>query len=59
MWTIDTRCPSCSKKASCADRKELISTLSPLATRLNTEPEFVDGPGDGILVIACKDFSIA
>lgn len=59
MWTIDTRCPSCSKKELCADRKELIGTLSPLTNQLNTKAEFVDGPGDGILVIACKDFSIA
>jgi len=59
MWTVDARCPSCSKKETCADRKELISTLSPLTNKLNTVPEFVDGPGDGVLVVACKEFTIA
>lgn len=59
MWTVDARCPSCSKKDKCADRKALISTLSPLTNQLNTQPEFVDGPGDGVLVVACKDFTVA
>ena len=58
MWTIDTRCSQCKLKETCADRKKIVQTLSPLANQLNTETEFVDGPGDGILVVACRDFAV-
>lgn len=57
MWTIDAQCSRCGKKEACKDRPEIIKALSPLTNRLNTEPEFVDGPGDGILIVACKDFA--
>jgi len=58
MWTIDARCAQCKHKDKCADRKKIMQTLSPLANELNTEEQFVDGPGDGILVVACREFAI-
>lgn len=56
MWTIDARCSRCINKAECADRAEVLKTLSPLANKLNTEPEFTESPGDGILIVACASF---
>ena len=54
MWTIDmNRCPACPAKETCADRKKILQTLSPVATELNTDPAHVDGPGDGIIIVAC------
>jgi hypothetical protein len=68
MWTIDTSCSRCSKKDSfvrglierqaCEDRKKLIGVISPLTHELNTAEPFVSGPGDGIIIIACNDFSV-
>jgi len=58
MWTIDAPCARCSKKPSCKDRPEIIKTLSPLSNKLNTEEPFTDGPGDGILIVACKDLAV-
>jgi len=58
MWTIDAPCARCSKKDKCADRPEIIKTLSPLANKLNIEEKFVAGPGDGILIMACKDLAV-
>lgn len=58
MWTIDARCSQCGKKDACADRSKLIGALSPLASELNTSEPFASGPGDGILIIACKDFAV-
>ena len=56
MWQADTRCSTCIEKEKCADRKEIYSVLSPLINKLNTEPVFVNGPGDGILIISCADY---
>ena len=55
MWTVDAnRCPSCPEKETCADRKKIITTLSGLSHELNTDPTHVDGPGDGIIIVACQ-----
>lgn len=54
MWTVDmNRCPACPEKETCADRKKIVQTLSALAMDLNTNPVYVDGPGDGIIIVAC------
>ena len=58
-WTIDTRCSRCCKKDRCPDRKKLLGTLSPVTNELNTVAEYVDGPGDGIVIISCNDFAVA
>ena len=57
-WTIDARCSKCGKKPECEDRKKLIGTLSPLTNELNTSEQYTEGPGDGILIIACNDFVV-
>lgn len=54
MFTVDmNRCPACPDKDTCQDRKEIVTTLSALAMKLNTDPAHVDGPGDGIIIVAC------
>ena len=58
MWTVDARCSQCKHKETCADRKKILTTLSPLANELNTDVTYVDGPGDGVLVVACREFAI-
>jgi len=58
-WTIDARCSNCCKKTDCLDRPKLIGTLSSLTNELNTSEQYTNGPGDGILIIACTDFAIA
>jgi hypothetical protein len=58
MWTIDARCSQCGKKNDCQDREKILKTLSVLSHELNTEEAFVSGPGDGLLVVACRDFSV-
>jgi len=58
-WTIDTRCSQCGKKTTCSDRPELIGALSPLTNKLNTTEPHTTGPGDGILIVSCNDFSVA
>jgi len=56
MWTVDAnRCPACAKKEECADRKKLITTLPTLSHELNTDPAHVDGPGDGVIILACRE----
>jgi hypothetical protein len=59
MWTVDmTRCPACpanpAQGGDCADRKKIVQTLSALTHELNTDPAFVDGPGDGIIIVSCR-----
>lgn len=55
MWTVDmNRCPSCPVKNECADRKRIVQVLSRETTELNTNPDYVDGPGDGLIIVACK-----
>lgn len=55
MWTVDmNRCPACGDKDECKDRKKIVQTLSALVMELNTAPEHVDGPGDGIIIVACQ-----
>lgn len=55
MWTVDmNRCPPCPVKDQCADRKRIVQTLSKMAMDLNTDPAFVDGPGDGLIIVACQ-----
>lgn len=66
MWTIDAPCSRCAHRQSathtpetpCTDRAEIITRLQELTGTLNAAP-FVDGPGDGILIVACKDFAAA
>lgn len=58
MWTIDTRCSQCKHKPDCKDRTAILTTLSPLSNTLNTDAQHVDGTGDGILIVACKDFEV-
>lgn len=55
MWTVDmNRCPACPDKDGCADRKKIVQTLSALVLEMNTDPTHVDGPGDGIIIVACR-----
>lgn len=55
MWTVDAnKCPSCPDKEQCKDRKLIIQTLSELSHKLNRDPAHVDGPGDGIIIVACR-----
>lgn len=55
MWTVDmNRCPACSEAATCADRKRIVQVLSQSTMELNTDPKFVDAPGDGIIIVACS-----
>jgi hypothetical protein len=67
MWTIDMGCSRCTHRQSpqnptpatpCADRVEIVRGLQALTTTLNAAP-FEDTPGDGILIVACKDFAVA
>lgn len=54
MWTPDmSRCPGCGDKDNCKDRKKIAQVLSSLANELNAD-ENIDGPGDGILIVACS-----
>lgn len=54
MWTVDmNRCMACVVKETCADRKRIVQTLSKETMDLNTDPQFVDGPGDGLIIVAC------
>lgn len=55
MYTVDLNCSRCVNKKECKDRIVLITELSATANKLNTE-EYLDGPGDGRLVVACSDF---
>lgn len=61
MWTVDSRCSQCghkdNKDASCEDRKTIVPALVTLSNTLNTNPANVDGTGDGILIMACNDFT--
>lgn len=58
-WGVDTRCPSCIHKDICTDRTELYKSLSPLTNMLNLDEPHASGKGDGTIIIACQDFSIA
>ena len=54
MWTVDmNRCPSCPDKLTCADRKKILLNLSGITHEMNTDPAHTDGPGDGIIIVAC------
>lgn len=59
MWTVDVQCSRCAKKEECKDRPKIITTLSQLSNTLNTEQEFIDSPGDGIIIAACRDLAVA
>lgn len=66
MFTLDAQCSRCAHRQTpqhipetpCTNRAEIIGTLSDLVGRLNAEP-LVDGPGDGMLIVACSDFKVA
>lgn len=66
MWTIDAQCSRCTHRTTpqhtpdvpCLDRAEIVRSLQALTTTINAEP-FESSPGDGILIIACKDFAVA
>jgi hypothetical protein len=66
MWTIDAQCSRCTHRTTpqhapatpCGDRAVLVTALQNLTSELNALP-LVDGPGDGILIISCKDFAVA
>ena len=54
MWTVDmNRCPGCPEKTDCADRKKILQTLSGITHEMNTDQVHIDGPGDGIIIVAC------
>jgi len=56
MWTIDmNRCPGCPHKEKCADRLKILQTLSAASMELNTNPAHLDGPGDGVIIVACQE----
>lgn len=59
MFTVDAQCARCCYKPECLERKEILTTLSLLANRLNTEPQFDASPGDGIIILSCHGFAIA
>ena len=67
MWTIDLACSRCKHRQSaqnptpatpCTDRAEIVTSLQVLTNTLNAAPHS-DGPGDGILIVACKDLAVA
>lgn len=66
MWTIDAQCSRCTHRTTpqhtpatpCGDRAVLVAGLQALTNELNAPP-LADGPGDGILIVACKDFAVA
>lgn len=59
MWTIDCRCSLCRNKPDCPDRPAIILGLNDIVNTLNTNPKYVNGKGDGIMVVACRDFNRA
>lgn len=59
LFTVDARCARCHKKTVCTVRVEVLTTLSALANKLNTDPHLAESPGEGILILACDDFATA
>lgn len=59
LFTIDARCSRCYQKSDCAVRVEVLSDLSALQNKLNTDPALAESPGEGILILACNDFAVA
>ena len=57
MWTIDTRCASCSLKTTCSNRPKMLLELSTLTNILNTAPEYQQESADGIIVMACQTYT--
>jgi hypothetical protein len=58
MWTVDSRCSQCGNKETCEDRKAILPTLVTLSNTLMA-PAHADGPGDGILIMCCNDFTVS
>lgn len=59
MWTADmSRCPACPDKEICSDRLKIIQALQAMTNALNTDPAHVDGPGDGIIIVACHQHRV-
>ena len=56
MWTIDWKCQHCLLRAECADRAALSASIAPIVDNLNTDPELVAGPGDGMIAVICRQF---
>lgn len=55
MWTIDmNRCPACSIKETCPDRKAFLRLLSPVLAERNADDSAEAAGGDGILIVACR-----
>lgn len=53
MWTIDmNRCPACSQKEACSDRKRILRALSPVTNEINLDEEAPHA--DGLIIVACK-----
>lgn len=53
-FTIDmNRCPACSSKPTCTNRKLIVETLSKLSLDLSVGPQ-AEGPGDGIIIVHCQ-----
>lgn len=59
LFTVDARCARCHKKTECLVRVEVITTLTSLTNKLNTDPALAESPGEGIIILACDDFAIA
>lgn len=55
MWTIDmNRCPACSKKETCPDRKLFLRLLGETLATRNADDEAERSGGDGVIIISCK-----
>ncbi|WP_316348474.1 hypothetical protein [Desulfuromonas acetoxidans] len=55
MFTLDTsRCPACSKKEKCPDRKMFIQLLSPALAERNADDEKEQLGGDGVIILSCR-----
>lgn len=59
LFTVDARCSRCYKKSECLVRVEVLTALSNLTNKLNTDPHLAESPGEGILILSCDDFSVA
>ena len=59
LFTVDARCSRCYQKADCLVRVEVLTTLSALQNKLNTDPHLAESPGEGILILSCDDFAVA
>ena len=55
MLTLDAnRCPACSKKATCPDRKMFLQVLGPVVAERNADDEAERLGGDAVIILNCR-----